>query len=129
MTAAEYTLPIQQGATFTFSIMWEDDSNTPIDLTGYQAKFQIRDINGLLVMSSSSFDSTDDTAGCEIVLGGAAGTITVTAPESLTQTALFSPATASTSYRYGLSLKSPGNITTTLLSGQVQLLKGVVQWP
>ena len=64
MPAAKYSFKVEQGATLTFNLQWTDDSGTPIDLTAYDARMQIRsdyaDINGntLYATLTSSLDSS-----------------------------------------------------------------------
>ncbi len=42
MPAAKKDLYIEQGATFEFSLVWTDETDTPKDLTGFSARMQIR---------------------------------------------------------------------------------------
>ncbi len=52
MAASKYTFTVEQGTTTDFEIQWNDSDNQPIDLTGYEAKMQIKsdykDNNGTL---------------------------------------------------------------------------------
>ena len=42
MSAGKYSFVIEQGATFTIQLDYKDNTGTPIDLTGYSGKMQIR---------------------------------------------------------------------------------------
>jgi len=42
MAAGRYSFTIEQGATTDFRIEYRDSNNTPIDLTPYEARMQIR---------------------------------------------------------------------------------------
>lgn len=42
MPAANYDFVIEQGTTFVKTLSWLDKNKTPINLTGYTAKMQIR---------------------------------------------------------------------------------------
>lgn len=42
MTAGRYDIEIEQGATWSRTITVEDPNGTPIDLTGYSARMQVR---------------------------------------------------------------------------------------
>ncbi|AWJ93853.1 hypothetical protein Sp245p_28965 (plasmid) [Azospirillum baldaniorum] len=43
MAAGQYDIYIEQGATFTREIEWlQSDNTTPVDLTGYTARMQVR---------------------------------------------------------------------------------------
>lgn len=79
MLAGVYNINVEQGASWTLDLTWKDDAGTPINLTGYSARMQIRK-----AYSSSSLLSLTSTAG-DIALGGALGTLAITA--SATQTA------------------------------------------
>ena len=61
MAAGRYSFVIEQGATTDFEVAYNDSTGTPVDLTGYQAKMQIRSNYGssgtLYLTLSSSLDS------------------------------------------------------------------------
>lgn len=42
MSAGRYPLYIEQGATTNFEIQYQDSNGNPVDLTGYNARMQIR---------------------------------------------------------------------------------------
>lgn len=42
MTAAVYSLLIEQGSTLSLPMVWRDSTGTPVDLTGWTARLQIR---------------------------------------------------------------------------------------
>jgi hypothetical protein len=42
MAAGKYSFIIEQGATTNLNVQWTDASGSAIDLTGYQARMQIR---------------------------------------------------------------------------------------
>jgi len=72
MLAGIYNIHIEQGSTYSLNLTWKDDAGNPIDLTGYEARMKVRkSYSGPVVLSLTS-DSG-------IVLGGALGTIDVTA--------------------------------------------------
>lgn len=70
-----YDVVIEKGAKWTriFRCL-ESDGETPIDLTGYVARFTIRspDVSGDIVLDAQS----DDTSG-QVTINGAAGEIAV----------------------------------------------------
>ena len=73
MLAGIYNVNIEQGADWTLDLTWKDDAGDPIDLTGYSARMMVRSAySGIAVLTLTS------TAN-EIVLGGALGTIQITA--------------------------------------------------
>ena len=61
MAAGRYSFVIEQGATTDFEVAYNDSTGTPVDLTGYQARMQIRSNYGssgtLYLTLSSSLDS------------------------------------------------------------------------
>jgi hypothetical protein len=74
MAAANYDIKIEQGATFKLSILWKAKvSDTPIDLSGFEARMQVR-----RNYSSAEPWMTLTSEDGEIVLGGVEGTVEVT---------------------------------------------------
>ena len=70
MAAGKYSFVIEQGATTNFQINWTDDTGTPIDLTGYQARMQVRpsvESSDIIIALSSSLA---DSCGTGIHLSG-----------------------------------------------------------
>jgi hypothetical protein len=107
MAAGSLNINIEQGATFAFVMTWTIDG-VNVNLTSYTARLQARvdaeDTTTVLSLTSPSGG---------IVLGGAAGTITLS--QSATQTALIAPA----SYVYDLELVSSGGVVTRLVQGDL----------
>lgn len=107
MPSASYDIEIEKGATFSLVLTWKDENGSPIDLTGYSAKMQVR----------SSPTATDvitefSTTNARIALGGSAGTIT------LSMTAADTAAITKTKGVYDLELIS-GSTVTRLLEGSI----------
>ncbi|TXH14228.1 MAG: hypothetical protein E6R03_09740 [Hyphomicrobiaceae bacterium] len=114
MPAGTYNFTIEQGETFSRVITWNDSSNSPINLTGYTARMQIRKGGGAPELQISL-----TTGGGGIVLGGVAGTITITIPASDTATM------DAKSYVYDLELVSGSGVVTKLLKGIVSVAREV----
>jgi len=95
-----------QGASFDYTLTWQT-GGTPVNLSGYTARMQVRDTydGGSAIVSISS--------GTGITLGGTAGTILVAL--TATQTAAID-ATPSGQYVYDLELVS-GSTVTRLVEG------------
>lgn len=70
MAAAEQNLEMDQGAYWSKLISWTDESDLPVDVTGYTARMQIRK---KVDSRSSLLDLTTENG--RITLGGTAGTI------------------------------------------------------
>jgi hypothetical protein len=105
---AKHNLYVYRGATFSEQITWKDEGGTPIDLTSFTARMQMRET----VESSTPF-LTLTTENGGITLGGAAGTINILA------TAATSAITA-TGGVYDLEIVAADTVTVT------RLLEGIV---
>jgi hypothetical protein len=105
MSAGIYKAFIEQGATFELVCTWRNPDRTPINLTGYSATMTAATTKG----AAKVIDVSDVTG--EIVLGGAAGTVSVTIPASATS--LLAPG----AYVYEINLASPGGIVTRMIEG------------
>jgi|Laugrefabdmm15sn_1035127.scaffolds.fasta_scaffold11175_4 hypothetical protein len=103
----QYNLVIQQGATLSLAITWKDSTGTAINLTGYTARMQARSTYD----TATAILSLTSAAG-DIVLGGVAGTITITASATVT-----AALTAPWSGVWDLELVSGGGVVTRLLEG------------
>jgi len=115
---------VDQGATFIRTFTWYTCScgncctsscscgcgtnGTPVDLTGFTADMQIRQN-----VQSSTILYEASTANGAIVLGGTAGTITLTIPASATAGFTWIKGV------YDMNLTSSGGIVTRLLQGTV----------
>lgn len=104
--AVTYGLTADQGATFEYILTWTNPDGTPIDLTGYTARMQIRRRT-----TSQQLVDTLTTENGKITLGGAEGTITLNL--SATETAALPAA----QHQYDLELVSSGGEVTRLLMG------------
>lgn len=61
MAAGKYNFTIEQGATVNFAVNYKDSVSNPIDISGYQARMQLRPEKGsstLYLTLSSSLDGT-----------------------------------------------------------------------
>jgi len=101
-----FDITINQGATFELTLTWEDSSGTAINLTGYQARMQVRETY------SSSSTIVNITQASGITLGGAAGTVAILI--SATDTAAL---TAPFSGVYDLELVSGAGVVTRVIQG------------
>ena len=108
-------ITIEQGATFNPVMTWKDENGTAIDLSGYTARMQLRD-----TVEDASFIHESTTENFEIILGGAAGTITFNISAATTEAFIFDEAV------YDLELVN-GTIVTRLLKGDVFLSKEVTR--
>jgi hypothetical protein len=70
--AQTYDITADQGATYSVVITYENTAGTPINLTGYTARMQLR---ASYASATSALSLTTENG--RIALGGAAGTITL----------------------------------------------------
>lgn len=104
MSAGSYWFRMVRGEDFIRSMTFYDfDGVTPVDLTGYTASFEI-DVLGQSVISVTQANG--------IILGGAAGTITISIPHTT-----FDSAPDFYAGYYALFL-DPSNDKFCLLEGQ-----------
>ena len=78
MTAKKLDITLEQGATFVMNITWQNSDGTPVNLTGYTAKMQVR-----YKYSDAAALATFTTSDSTITLGGALGTIAVSGMAAL----------------------------------------------
>jgi hypothetical protein len=74
MAAGKYSFSIEQGATTSFQVIYKDANGTPVNLSGYHARMQIRetiDSSTIICRLSSSLDAD----GTGLNLSGSAGTL------------------------------------------------------
>lgn len=107
MVAAVHDITIEQGATFQLNLVWKDGAGTPINLTGYTARMQVR-----RKYTSETALLSFTTENGAITLGGALGTIAVQGLATLTDDL---PAPAGCVY--DLEVISGGGIVTRLVQG------------
>jgi hypothetical protein len=125
MAAGKYSFIIEQGATTNFQINWADESGSAVNLSGYNARMQLRtDYNSAPLISLSSSLKADGTG---INLSGSNGTT----PLSSGSIAVYISAVSSSLLDFGEALYDlemvKGNEVTRLLEGKVKLSKNVTK--
>jgi hypothetical protein len=76
MAAGRYSFTIEQGSTTNFTIVYTDSTGTPINLTGYSSKMQIRPYVGspnVIVTLSSSLNADGTGLNMSNAASGAIG--------------------------------------------------------
>lgn len=120
MTAARYDIVLDKGATFSKKFTWRDAGGSPVDLTGYTAKAQVRldedDATAIL-----TFDT--EAAPATIVLGGVLGTIVM----SQTKATTAGLDTPSTTPLYDLELYDPTGVAIRLIDGRFHIKPNMTQ--
>ena len=101
-----------QGATFRKRFIWKTDTATPtpVDITGYSARMQIRP-----TIDATSVIKELTTSNGGVLLGGENGHVDLYMSDEETA-AITAPAT----YRYDLELESPDGEVTRLVEGKIK---------
>ena len=129
MSAGRYSFTIEQGTTFQQELIYKDSNQTPINLTGYSGRMQIRptvDSNTVYLTLSSSLNAD----GTGLNFSGSSGT---NPPSSGSIGIYIASCTSSllnfTNAYYDLEIYSGSNCpyTVRLIEGQVQLSKEVTR--
>lgn len=115
MPAGTWDFTIEQGSTFVQQLVWTDDSNNPVPMTGCTAHMQIR--NGPpLLLGETDILYLDMTSGAgQIQLGSTDGTITLILTADETAALIFKVA------QYDLHIISPSGAVLRILQGKVTL--------
>ena len=67
MAAGKYSFVVEQGATTNFNILYQDSSKNYIDLTGYEARMQLRpSVNSTTVYLQLSSSLNSDGTGITV---------------------------------------------------------------
>lgn len=135
MAAGKYSFAIEQGSTVDFEIAYKDSNGDPIDLTGYQARMQIRPSKGsstvYLTLSSSATPPTLTPAdGTGLNMSGSNG---LNPPTSGT-IGIFIAANSSSQldfneavYDLEIITGSTYPVVTRLIEGSIRLVKEVTE--
>jgi len=116
VAAAEYNFEIEQGATLVLPFVWQSSDGTPVDLSGYTARMQVR-----RTVSSPDVLLEATTANNRLQISALAGQVSLVLPASVTE------AIDWTRGRYDLELESPDGVVTRLLFGEVTVSKEVTR--
>ena len=126
MAAGKYSFIIEQGATTNLNVQWTDASGSAIDLTGYQARMQIRPgVESSEVYISLSSSLQPDGTGLNL-----AGSCDCNPPESGSVGIYISAYSSSllnfNEAYYDLEMVN-GIEVTRLLEGKIKLSKNVTR--
>lgn len=103
---------VPQGATFVAEVTFVDPdaSSMPVDLTGCAARMQAR---AAVADADPPLYSTDSGVGGHLVLGGTAGTVTLTIPATVTAAWTFTRAV------FDLEVELPSGVVHRLVKGEL----------
>lgn len=116
MTAGVINLIIEQGTDYTLPLIWKDENDAPIDVTGFTARMQAREAKA----STTTFlDMTTENG--QIIMGINDGLITLTLTSAVT--------TAITAIQgfYDLEIIDGSGLVTRLLEGQMTISQEVTR--
>jgi len=130
MSAGKYSFTIEQGSTLEFEIQYKDSNDTPIDLTSYNGRMQVRPTVGSsdVYLTLSSTLQSDNTG---LNFSGSNGSTPLSSGSiGIYVSAVTSSALDFTTAHYDLEIYSgSGNseYVVRLLEGKVNLSKEVTQ--
>lgn len=113
MNPGRYNITVYKGTTFALAPTWKVD-NLPVDLTGYTADMQVRDVSNNLITELS-------TSNGRITISAALGTV------NLALTATQTNALAAGNYNYALNLTDSASNVYQILQGAFIINASVVQ--
>lgn len=127
MAAGRYSFVIEQGATLDFEIAYTDSDGTPVDLTDYTGRMQIKNVQGgattyITLSSSLANDGTGlNFSGSNSVNPPTSGTIGIFISANSSSALSFGEA------YYDLEIVSGSTypVVTRVLEGKVKLSKEV----
>jgi hypothetical protein len=120
MAAGRYSFTIEQGSTLDFNVQYLDSNSTPVDLTDYSGRMQIRPSAGSSDVIAT-LSSSRDTDGTGLNFSGSNGST----PPTSGSIGVFISAASSSAFSfneavYDLEIYS-GSIVTRILEGKVKL--------
>ena len=120
MAAGRYSFTIEQGSTLDFNVQYLDSNSTPVDLTDYSGRMQIRPTAGSSDVIAT-LSSSRDTDGIGLNFSGSNGST----PPTSGSIGVFISAASSSAFSfneavYDLEIYS-GSIVTRILEGKVKL--------
>ena len=116
MTAGIYNATIDQGATWSATVLYKDSTGAAINLTGFTAAMQVRQ-----QYSSETADLTLTTSNGGITITGATGTVLITMTAAQTRDL------EEGYYVYDVELTSPSALVTRLIQGQLTVAPEVTR--
>jgi hypothetical protein len=109
VSAGQWTFHVDQGATWQVALTVSDDTQQPLDLTGYTVRLQARE----RVTSPTPIISLDSADG--IAVDGPAGLISWTVADEVTAAWTWRHAV------YNIEIESPAGLVRRLLQGEIHV--------
>lgn len=119
MSAEQFNTVIEQGADFVLDIVYKDDYDQIVDLTGYDADMQLREE----IDSSTTIADLSSALNVGITIDGPEGNIVCRIPADTTENFTFE----NNYCYYDLFITSPTNERIKILKGKLTLDKAVTR--
>jgi|TARA_R110000823_G_scaffold206862_1_gene337556 hypothetical protein len=124
MAAGNYSFTIEQGTTFERIFKYKDENGSPVDLTGYDVRMQIRSTYGSDILASLTSGSGDFVISVPV---DAAEGVTDKNQIKLTISASHTAAYTFDQALYDIELESGTGVVTRLLQGKIKLSREVTK--
>lgn len=121
----------QQGEDGIIPIVYKDSNNNPVDLTGASLRMDVAaqgSNSPLYTFNSSEVDDELDPDSDEATLGGAAGTINIVVPRSVTLGTGALSSSIGSALVYDIFLRRADGTQKKLLSGTITIAPSVTKW-
>lgn len=115
MTPGRYNITVVNGTTFTLAPIWKIN-NLAVDLTGYSADMQVRDVSNNLIVELS-------TSNGKAVISAGLGQVTFT----LSAYDTVAGSLPAGNYTYAINYKDSANNVYQILTGAFIVTASVVQ--
>jgi len=115
MNAGRYNISVVNGTTFTLAPIWQVD-NLPVNLTGYSADMQVRDVSNNLIVELS-------TANGKATIQPALGQTTFILTAAQTAAGVLPPG----NYTYAFNLTDSSSNVYQILNGAFTVTASVIQ--
>lgn len=119
MAAGIYDIIIEQGADWRLVLTWKDEAGEPVNLTGYQARMQVRES---FASKFKVFDLTTENG--RISIDSATGLVDMRMDAAMTAAAIINPAKTAwidgkqaQQLVFDLEMIAPDNAVTRLIQG------------
>lgn len=117
MAASTYDIDLEQGSTYSTVFTYTDSDGDAVNISGFTARMQVRSVYSV----AGPAISLTTSGGGGIVLGGAAGTVTVTVSDAVSAKII------PKNYVYDIELVSSGGVVTKLIRGKIKVLPEVTR--
>jgi len=120
MTAGTYDFTMTQGCKYNLDFtVYDTDGTTPLNITGYTVRFQMRSSAAGLALISYS------TVGGAITINGSTGQIFITIQEADTKDLLINGLVKN--FLYAVTTTTPGGVDDEIATGNITMNRALVR--